>query len=222
VALTCGTRRAAPPQPSADGRRAVPLPRKRNGNAALPQGSAPVAACWASEGRVVDRICPAADARAGRLRQPVGTVNVADTISLNRLYITYNRVEELVRLTLGGKTRAAAMRAYKWRSPLVLNVRLRPGNRFRPAALTAGSVRQAFEEQQRWQAPHPPNTHFNVDKRIPLQVLGPHRLAGRAAAKVNLNHSRSCGIVPQSSTVAPLVVHLAVDSVGSSVDGNST
>ncbi len=52
-------------------------------------------------------------ARATGLRKPVGTLNVVDPSSLNWLYITYNTVEELVRVTPGGKTRPAAMLAYK-------------------------------------------------------------------------------------------------------------
>lgn len=113
---------------------------------------------------------------AGR-RAPVGEVKVVDRSSLNWLYITYNTVEELVRVTPGGKTRPAAMTAYKWRSPLVLDVWLRRGNRFQSGhPLTADSVLQAFTEQQRWESPHPPGTHFNIDKRTRLELLSPHHL----------------------------------------------
>ncbi len=116
-------------------------------------------------------------ARATGLRKPVGTLNVVDPSSLNWLYIAYNTVEELVRVTPGGKTRPAAMLAYKWRSPVVLDVWLRPRNRFQSGrAVTTGSVVQAFTEQQRWSSPHPPGTQFNVDKRTRLDVLSPHRL----------------------------------------------
>jgi len=107
----------------------------------------------------------------------VGTLKVVDRSSLNWLYITYNTVEELVRVTPGGKTRPAAMQGFRWRSPLVLDVVLRPGNRFQSGRpVTTGSVLQAFHEQQRWQAPHPPGTHFNIDHRTRLEALGPDRL----------------------------------------------
>jgi len=116
-------------------------------------------------------------ARAAGVRKPVGRLQVVDRSSLNWLYITYNTVEELVRVTRGGKTRPAAMAAYKWRSPLVLDVWLRPGNRFQSdRPLTVDSVRQAFVEQQRWEAPHPPGTQFNIDRRTRLDVASPHRL----------------------------------------------
>ena len=59
----------------------------------------------------------------------------------------------------------------------MFDVWLRPRNRFQSgAAVTAESVRRAFSEQQRWQAPHPPGTQFNIDHRTRLDVLGPHRL----------------------------------------------
>jgi len=108
---------------------------------------------------------------------PTGRITVVDRSSLSWLYLTYNTVEELVRVTPGGKTRPAAMLGYRWRSPLVLDVWLRPGNRFQSGSpVTVESVRQAFDEQQRWSAPHPPGTQFNIDRRTRLDVLGPHRL----------------------------------------------
>lgn len=113
----------------------------------------------------------------GTGRKPVGRLNVVDRSSLNWLYITYNTVEELVRVKPGGKTRPAAMVAYKWRSPLVLDAWLRPGNRFHSGApVTTDSVLRAFAEQQRWDAPHPPGTQFNIDKRTRLAALGPRHL----------------------------------------------
>lgn len=112
-----------------------------------------------------------------RRREPVGALRVVDRSALNWLYITYNTVEELVRVTSGGKTRPAGLLAYKWRSPLLLDVWLRPGNRFQSGRpVTVDSVLQAFAEQQRWHSPHPPGTHFNIDKRTRLEALSPHRL----------------------------------------------
>lgn len=37
-------------------------------------------------------------------------------------------------------------------------------------------MRQAFVEQQRWKAPHPLGTQFNIDRRTRLDVASPHRL----------------------------------------------
>ncbi|MDQ3607867.1 MAG: hypothetical protein M3459_03065 [Actinomycetota bacterium] len=56
---------------------------------------------------------------------PRGTVHVVDPSPLNWLYITYNTVEELVRVTPGGKVRPAAMRWYRWKDARTLDVRVR-------------------------------------------------------------------------------------------------
>ena len=37
--------------------------------------------------------------------------------------------------------------------------------------LDADSVRHAFDEQIRWAAPHPPGTHFNIDRRTRTEVV---------------------------------------------------
>ncbi|MDP9430235.1 MAG: ABC transporter substrate-binding protein [Actinomycetota bacterium] len=106
-------------------------------------------------------------------REPRGTLRVVDPSPLNWLYITYNTVEEPVRVTRRGKVRPAAMSRYRWRDGgRTLEIRVRGGNRFADGtAVTAESVRRAAEEQFRWQAPHPPGTHFNVDRRTRVEVV---------------------------------------------------
>ncbi len=52
--------------------------------------------------------------RGGRRRgEPAGAVRVVDPSPLNWLHITYDTVEELVRVTTQGKIRPAAMRRYR-------------------------------------------------------------------------------------------------------------
>jgi len=105
---------------------------------------------------------------------PAGVIHVVDPSPLNWLWITYNTVEELVRVTRQGKVRPAAMRWWRWVDPRTLDVRVRRGERFPDGEpLTAESVRRAWEEVSRWQAPHPPGTHFNLDPRTRVQVTGP-------------------------------------------------
>ena len=50
----------------------------------------------------------------GRCPEPVGTVHVVDPSPLNWLYITYNTVEELVRVNPAGHIEPAAMTDYRW------------------------------------------------------------------------------------------------------------
>lgn len=95
--------------------------------------------------------------------EPVGTVHVVDPSPLNWLYVTYNTVEELVRVTPEGVTVGAAMKSYRWADDRTLEVDLRPGNRFPTGEpLTAATVVKAFAEVLRWKSPHPPGTHFNL------------------------------------------------------------
>jgi ABC-type transport system substrate-binding protein len=109
----------------------------------------------------------------GRTREPAGAVRVVDPSPLNWLYITYNTVEELVRVDTQGKIRPAAMRSYRWADDRTLEVDVREGERFPDGEpLTALSVKRSFEEVARWAAPHPPGTHFNIDPRTRCEVTG--------------------------------------------------
>ncbi|RBY83717.1 ABC transporter substrate-binding protein [Geodermatophilus sp. TF02-6] len=106
-------------------------------------------------------------------RAPRGVLRVVDPSPLNWLYTTYNTVEEPVRVTHRGKVRPAAMSRYRWRDGgRTLEIRVRRGERFADGTpLTTDSVRRAAEEQFRWQAPHPPGTHFNIDPRTRVEVV---------------------------------------------------
>lgn len=107
-----------------------------------------------------------------RPTEPVGTVKVVDPSPSNWLWITYNVVEELVRVDGDGTIEPAAMSRYRWVDDTTLEVVLREGNRFPDGTLlTSASVRQAFEEMFRWDSPHPPGTHFNLDPRTTLEVV---------------------------------------------------
>ena len=110
----------------------------------------------------------------GRRGEPVGEVRVVDPSPLNWLYITYNTVEELVRMSPDGSIVPAAMKGYRWRDGgRVLEVKLRPGNRFHDGeALTARSVKRGFDESIRWAAPHPPGTHFTPLPGTTCEVVG--------------------------------------------------
>ncbi len=90
----------------------------------------------------------------GRRGEPAGTVHVVDPSPLNWLYITYNTVEELVRVSPEGITVPAAMKGYRWKDDRTLEVDLREGNRFQDGEpLTAATVKRAFDEVFRWEAP---------------------------------------------------------------------
>ena len=120
----------------------------------------------------------------GRTGEPAGTVYVVDPSPFNWLYITYNTVEELVRMNRNGAIVPAAMKSYSWRDGgHTLEVKLRPGNRFQDGeALNAHSVKRGFDESIRWAAPHPPGTHFNPLPGTRCEVVDEHKVRFRLPA----------------------------------------
>lgn len=108
----------------------------------------------------------------GEAREPVGTIHVVDPHPLNWLYITYNTVEELVRVDSRGNTIPAAASGYKWLNDRTLELTVRPNERFPDGEpLTSASVKRAFDEVIQWQAPHPPGTQFNHDVGTTCEVI---------------------------------------------------
>jgi hypothetical protein len=91
------------------------------------------------------------------------------------------------------------MRSYRWRGRRTLEIRVRPGNRFADGlSLTADSIRRAAEEQFRWEAPHPPGTHFNIDQRTRMELVDERtvwlhlpKVDGLALGKLRATHVMS-------------------------------
>lgn len=134
-----------------------------------------------------------------RANPPVGAIKVVDPHPYNWLYITYNTVEELVRVNTDGAVEPAAMKTYRWADDRTLEIDVREGERFPDGEpLNAQSVKRSFDEQQRWRAPHPPGTHFNVDPNTTCEVTGEHQVRfhypepdGLAVGKLRATHIMS-------------------------------
>ena len=93
---------------------------------------------------------------------PVGTVNVYDPHPLNWLFITWNTMEEPIRTDPDGHIVMALAESAEWRDDRTLEVRVREGARFQDGEpCTAHSIKQNFDEVQKWSAPHPPGTYLN-------------------------------------------------------------
>ena len=106
------------------------------------------------------------------MKTPVGTIRVVDPSPINWLYITYNTVEEMVRVTPQGKTIPAAMSLYQWIDDTTLEMVVRDGEVFPDGEpLTSASVRRSFDEVLKWQSPHPPGTQFNLAVGTRLEVV---------------------------------------------------
>ena len=105
---------------------------------------------------------------------PAGRVIVADRSPFNWLHVTYNTMEELVRVSPGGKIEPAAMKSYSFgKDARSLDITFRAGEAFHDGTpLTAELVKRAFDELQRWKAPHPPGTHFNHPAGTTCEVTG--------------------------------------------------
>ena len=110
-------------------------------------------------------------------RTPVGTIHVVDPHALNWLYITWNTMEEPVRTDTKGHLIGAAMEDSRWIDDTTLEVRMRRGVRFQDGeACTAHSFKRAFDEVQRWKAPHPPGTSLNFHPATRLELLDDYTL----------------------------------------------
>jgi ABC-type transport system substrate-binding protein len=93
---------------------------------------------------------------------PVGEIRVFDPHPLNWLFITWNTMEEPVRTDHEGFLTMALAESATWRDDLTLEVKVREGARFQDGEpCTAHSIKQNFDEVQRWAVPHPPGTYMN-------------------------------------------------------------
>src|SRR6266496_4607745 len=85
-----------------------------------------------------------------------------------------------VRTDRQGHLVGAAMEDARWIDQTTLEVQLRKGIRYQDGeALSAESFRRAFDEVQRWKAPHPPGTYLNFHPDTRLAVVDGHTVRMR-------------------------------------------
>ena len=107
-----------------------------------------------------------------RRYETVGTVRVVDPSRLNWLWITYNTVEELVRVGRDGAAEPAAMSGYCWVDDRTLEIDVREDNRFADdTPLDVAAVKRSFDELMRWEYLHPPGTQFNYARGTTLEIV---------------------------------------------------
>ena len=122
-------------------------------------------------------------ASEGGVRTPVGTLNVVDPHPLNWLYITWNTMEEPVRTDEKGHMVGAVMEESRWTDGRTLEISVRRGIRFQDGEeCDAHSVKRAFEEMQRWKAPHPPGSNLNIDPGTTAEIVDDYTLRLRFPA----------------------------------------
>ncbi len=109
-------------------------------------------------------------------RAPLATaadqIVVVDTSPINWLFITWNTMEELVRVDKDGKTVPALAESWKWVNDKTLEFKLRKGVKFQDGEpLNAKTFRRSFDEVQRWDVPHPPGAFLNFPKTTKLEIV---------------------------------------------------
>lgn len=111
---------------------------------------------------------------------PAGTVHVVDPDPLNWLFITWNTMEEPVRTDEGGHLTNAAMSGSEWLDDTTLRVDVREDVTFQNGEeLTPEHFKRAFDEVQKWRAPHPPGTYLNFHPDAECVITGDHEVEFR-------------------------------------------
>lgn len=117
-----------------------------------------------------------ATAEAGG-RAAVGTLNVVDPHPLNWLYITWNTMEEPVRTDERGHMVGAVMEESHWVDYKTIEIIVRRGIQFQDGEeCNAHNVKRAFEEMQRWRAPHPPGSNLNIHPDTVAEIVDDYKL----------------------------------------------
>lgn len=104
-----------------------------------------------------------------------GAIWVVDPSPVNWLWITWNTMEELVRVDKDGKTVPTLATSWKWVDPKTAEFKLREGVQFQDGEkFNAPVFRRSFDEVQRWDNPHPPGGFLNFAKNTKLAVVDDH------------------------------------------------
>ncbi|HVF00808.1 MAG TPA: ABC transporter substrate-binding protein [Rubrobacteraceae bacterium] len=107
----------------------------------------------------------------------MGTIHVVAPHPLNWLFITWNTTEKPVRTDERGHLAGAVMKDSHWINETTFEVDIREGIRFQDdEECTAHSFKRAFDEVQRWKAPHPPGTYLNFHPDARVEVVDEHRV----------------------------------------------
>ncbi len=102
-------------------------------------------------------------------------INIVDPSPVNWLSITWNTMEELVRVDKDGRTVPTLAESYRWVNPTTMEFKLRKGVKFQDGeAFNAQVFRRSFDEVQKSTNPHPPGAFLNFAKDTKLEVVDEH------------------------------------------------
>lgn len=105
------------------------------------------------------------------------TITVVDPSPVNWLWITWNTMEELVRVDKDGRMVNNLAESYRWVDDKTLDMKLRKGVVFHDGEkFTGPQFRRSFDEVQRWENPHPPGAFLNYAKTAKLDVVNDYTI----------------------------------------------
>ena len=99
-------------------------------------------------------------------------INIVDPSPVNWLSITWNTMEELVRVDKDGRTVPTLAESYRWVNDTTMEFKLRKGVSFQDGeAFNAKVFRRSFDEVQKSVNPHPPGAFLNFPKDTKLDII---------------------------------------------------
>lgn len=102
-------------------------------------------------------------------------VTVVDPSPVNWLWVTWNTMEETVRVNSDGRSTPSLAEKQTWLDDKTLQLKLRKNVVFHDGEkLTAQVFRRSYDEVQKWTNPHPPGAFLNFAKDSSMEVVDDH------------------------------------------------
>ena len=99
-------------------------------------------------------------------------VTVVDPSPVNWLWITWNTMEETVRVNSDGRSTPSLAEKQTWLDDKTLQIKLRKNVEFQDGEkLNATTFRRSYDEVQKWVNPHPPGAFLNYSKDSSMEVV---------------------------------------------------
>ena len=117
-------------------------------------------------------VAVAMGASAGAAMAATPVIHIVDPSPVNWLSITWNTMEELVRVDKDGRTVPTLAESYRWVDDKTMEFKLRKGVAFQDGeAFNAKVFRRSFDEVQKSTNPHPPGAFLNFPKDSKLEIV---------------------------------------------------
>ncbi len=104
-------------------------------------------------------------------------VTVVDPSPVNWLWITWNTMEETVRVNSDGHSTPSLAEKQTWLDDKTLQIKLRKNVEFQDGEkLTSQVFRRSYDEVQKVANPHPPGAFLNFAKDSSMEVIDDHTI----------------------------------------------